>query len=65
MVYRYVRFVYVEGSTELAEALAIAYGAYFQKNGLLWTITVDSIATRADEAKADFEHVVRSFKFLD
>ncbi len=65
VVFRYITFELADVGTELGGRPAISYEAYFQGNGLLWSIIVQSIASRADEARADFEHVMRSFRFLD
>ncbi len=65
VVYPYTWLRVIEGSTELNKTAAITYAAYFEHNGFLWGIGVKSTAGRADEAKADFEHIVQSFRFLD
>ena len=43
----------------------LSYKAYFEKNGFLWDIAVVSDPILATQTKADFEHILQSFKFLD
>ena len=65
-VYRYMWRTVVDGSPKLNIGTpATTYAAYFEHNGFVWSIGVKSTADRADEAKADFELMVRSFRFPD
>jgi len=43
---------------------AISFVSCFEKNGFIWEINVEAIANRSEKAKADFEHIISSFKFL-
>jgi hypothetical protein len=43
---------------------SIAYGIYFENNGILWEIMVDAIMGKSDLAKATFDHVIDSFRFI-
>jgi len=38
---------------------------YFDYNGLIWRIDIRSDSTTAEEDKADFEHVLQTFKILN
>ncbi|OGO23026.1 MAG: hypothetical protein A2144_11675 [Chloroflexi bacterium RBG_16_50_9] len=44
---------------------AIAYEVYFQKNDAIWTIWAHALAENAEQTKTDFEHLLKTFKFLD
>ncbi len=37
----------------------------FDKDDLIWVITLNSNQEAADKAKADFEHILQTFKFLE
>jgi hypothetical protein len=37
---------------------------YFDHNGLVWEISIESISAAAEADKADFEHILQTFKFL-
>jgi hypothetical protein len=37
---------------------------YFDYKGLIWRIGMQSDSSTADAEKADFEHVLQTFKFL-
>ncbi|OGO22446.1 MAG: hypothetical protein A2144_04355 [Chloroflexi bacterium RBG_16_50_9] len=43
----------------------IAYEAYFENDGFLWTILFHATAQISAQAKADFEHILQTFKFLN
>jgi hypothetical protein len=38
---------------------------YFDQGGLVWMIRVTSTEEVAEETKADFEHILETFKVLD
>ena len=38
---------------------------YFDTKGLIWHLSLDSSETRAETAKADFEHMLGMFKIVD
>jgi hypothetical protein len=44
---------------------AIAYEVYVEKDGFIWTIEINSLLGESAQAKADFQHIIKSFKFLD
>lgn len=44
---------------------SIAYGGYFENNGILWEIIVDAIMEKSKFAEAAFDHIVSSFEFID
>lgn len=39
--------------------------AYFDDGDRMWRIEVDTTEKKADQAKADFEHIIQTFKILD
>ncbi len=65
IIYQYVRHSDPLVVEETKQIPAISYEAYFENNGLLWNIQVSAITERANQAKADFEHIIKTFKFLD
>ncbi len=38
---------------------------FFDYNGLIWQIDIRSASSTAEEDKADFEHIVKTFKILN
>jgi hypothetical protein len=64
-VYSYLRISDTYHTGEIEYIPAISYRAYFEKNGNLLEIIVDSIIERAEQSKMDFEHLINTFKFLD
>jgi hypothetical protein len=45
--------------------LRITREVYFNYDGLIWNIQIDSDESVAEQAKADFEHLLKTFKILD
>ena len=45
--------------------LRIAREVYFDYNGLIWNIVIESDEDRAEVAKADFEHLLETFQILE
>jgi hypothetical protein len=41
-----------------------SYVAYFEYNGYIWKIKVEAIDLRDEKAKADFNHILETFKIL-
>ena len=38
---------------------------FFDSNGLIWELTAKHEADMAEQAKADFDHVIQTFKILE
>lgn len=56
------------GHTPLSGGELIRYimrTVYFDNNGIIWNITMDSHISRAEAEGADFEHILQTFKVLD
>jgi hypothetical protein len=64
VIYSYMNYLYADHFSTSSQRLEISYEAYLENNGFLWDITVHSIADVAEQSKADFEHILTSFKFL-
>ena len=62
IAYYYLRNSIPEKSESI---LAVSYRVYFENNGFLWLIDVDAISEKAEQVKADFEHIIHTFRFLD
>jgi hypothetical protein len=45
--------------------IRIAREVYFDYNGLIWKLAIESDEDRADVAEADFEHLLETFQILD
>ena len=44
---------------------AIEYEAYFEKDRFLWTVKIHSVLDKSEQAKADFQHILQYFRFLN
>lgn len=55
----------LEGTPQQPSLMMIGRGAYFDHDGLVWMIRMDSAEEVAEETRLDFEHVLGSFKFID
>jgi hypothetical protein len=44
---------------------AISCRAYFENGDFLWDIRLEAVAERSEQARADFEHIIGSFKFIE
>ncbi|UCB43223.1 MAG: hypothetical protein JSV77_00835 [Dehalococcoidales bacterium] len=66
IVYSYGFDLIREESTGLVVYLMrIAREVYFDYSGLIWKIEIESDEDRAEEAEADFEHLLETFQILD
>jgi len=54
-----------KGAPQGPELIEISREVYFDNNGFAWYIRMTSTEEVAEEAKADFEHVINTFKILD
>jgi|WetSurMetagenome_2_1015567.scaffolds.fasta_scaffold377412_2 hypothetical protein len=41
------------------------YILYFDYKGLIWSLIIDSLETTSVQAKTEFDHIIKTFKFLD
>lgn len=51
--------------TFMGPYLSIARDVYFDYGGQIWTIGLASHIEIEDQTKAEFDHIIKSFKFLD
>jgi hypothetical protein len=66
VVYSYgYDLVWEESSGSAVILLRIAREVYFDYDGLIWNIVIESDEDRADVAEADFEHLLETFQILD
>jgi hypothetical protein len=54
-----------EAPLESSEIVRINRTVCFDYGGLIWIIIIESDEDKADQAKADFEHILQTFKILD
>jgi hypothetical protein len=50
---------------ESSKIIRINRTLYFDHSGLLWSIIIESDEDKAEQAKADFEHILQTFKILE
>jgi hypothetical protein len=50
---------------ESSKIIRINRTVYFDHNGLLWSIAIESDEDKAEQARADFEHLLQTFKILE
>ena len=54
-----------EAPASSLDIMKVTRVVYFDHNNLIWRIRIQSDEDRADQAKADFEHILETFKILD
>jgi hypothetical protein len=54
-----------EAPLESSEIVRINRTVCFDYGGLIWIIIIESDEDKADQAKADFEHLLETFRILD
>jgi hypothetical protein len=57
--------IWGESPGSVAILIRIAREVYFDHNGLIWNIVIESDEDRADVAEGDFEHLLETFQILD
>jgi uncharacterized protein YjbK len=50
---------------ESSKIIRINRTVYFDHSGLIWGIEIESDEDKAEQAKADFEHLLETFRILD
>jgi len=55
----------VDSSGNDQKVPSVSYEAYFEKNGLLWNISINGNPNMTDDIKNDFLHIIQTFQFLD
>ncbi|MBI4304280.1 MAG: hypothetical protein HY665_08105 [Chloroflexi bacterium] len=53
------------GTPKGSQLIDIVRSVYFDYGGLIWKISMRSYEKVAEEGRADFEHVLKTFKILD
>jgi len=65
IVYSHESELIPEAPSSSLEVMKVTRVVYFDYNDLIWKIEIDSDEDRAEEAEADFEHLLETFQILD
>jgi hypothetical protein len=66
VIYNYINYLYTTSHfSPSGQESRTAFEAYIENGEFLWEISVNAQTTLKDQAKADYEHILTSFKFLD
>jgi len=66
VIYNYVNYLYTTSHfSPSGQESRTAFEAYFENGEFLWEISVNAQTVYKDQARADFERLIQSFRFLN